>query len=60
MLVFMYTQNEVIMSRRSVHRGITREEKRAAKLAKIVPQLTAKDQARINGKTSKHRGQKLT
>ena len=48
------------MSRRSVHRGITKEEKRAAKLAKIVPQLSAKAQERLATKTSKHRGQKLT
>ena len=48
------------MSIRYVNRAVVREIKRTAKLAAILPQLTAKAQARITPKTSKHRGQKLS
>ena len=45
------------MSRKSIARAIARESARTVKLAKIVPQLTAKRQSRIYAKTGKHRAQ---
>jgi hypothetical protein len=40
-------------------RAYRKEEKRAAKLAKVIPQMTAKAQGRKLTQTSKHRAQRL-
>ena len=48
------------MSRVSVNRAAKRDEKRSAKLAKTVPQMTAKRQARMYTKTGKHRAQTIS
>jgi hypothetical protein len=48
-----------VTTRKTAGKAHRREERRTAKLAKVIPQMTAKAQSRMVTRTSKHRAQRL-